>query len=228
MDSNRGLILGFALSTAVHVAATGAFVYFPHNSMQDAPEIEPIEVSLVQSVTAKLNKSEKVFSQQRISPSIKKAASVPSKKAEPSEFEKRIQTKIKKQEAELLKLSTHANIPDSKAPTQTSSELLTDPVKGKIFVGYFGSVKHSIQDLLMSKYSKKSIGHGSVCLFFVLNDKGALERVSVVDKESTGDEYLRELAVQCLRDAAPFGAFPSSLGADRISFSVTIYFEERG
>jgi hypothetical protein len=236
MDSGRGVFAGLALSVAVHAAVAGALVYAPSQGMV-ADKTEPIEISFVQYAPSRPIAASKVLTQ-KSAPKKSKGIPVPRHESvdkeqaapvetEPSELEKAIRAKIKKQEAQLLKLSTHTDIPPAKKSAQTSSELLTDPVKGKIFVGYFGSVKHAIQDLLVQKYAKRAIGHGSVYLYFVLNDKGALEKVTVVDKESTADEYLRELAIQCLRDAAPFGNFPQSLGTERISFNVTIYFEER-
>ncbi len=229
MDSNKGLWVGLSLSVFVHAGATGALVYGPAPNKASVAS-EPIEISFVEYRESRPTHTPQTMTPQ---PARKKVKGIPVPRLntevsrQPSEFEKAMREKIRKQEAQLLKLSANADIPNKNKSPQTSAEILTDPVKGKIFVGYFGNVKHAIQDLLVKKYAKRAIGHGSVYLFFVLNDSGALEKISVVDKESTADEYLRELAVQCLKDAAPFGNFPQSLGTDRISFNVTIYFEER-
>lgn len=229
MDSKKGLWVGLSLSVFVHAGAAGALVYGPTPTKASVTS-EPIEISFVQYPSAPLAETKQPIAPK---PPRKKYKVIPVPRLDteeirqPSEFEKAIRAKIEKQEAQLLKLSANTDIPDKNKLPQTSAEILTDPVRGKIFVGYFGNVKHAIQDLLVKKYAKRAIGHGSVYLFFVLNDSGALEKISVVDKESTADEYLRELAVQCVRDAAPFGNFPQSLGTDRISFNVTIYFEER-
>jgi hypothetical protein len=47
----------------------------------------------------------------------------------------------------------------------------------------------------------------------------------VASKDEPTDEVLEQLAVQCLRESAPFGSFPSDLGSQKIAFNVTIFFD---
>ncbi len=233
MDSSKGLMGYLLLSLAAHGVGAGIVAYAPQGMPQKATQSEPIEISFVQYAEPHTSNPAEPAQRKKIA---HKAKGIPiprlkpeavSEKLPPSEFEKMMQTKLRKQEEQLLKLSADTRVPEVKTLPQTSAELLSDPVKGKIFVGYFGSVKHQIEELLVNKYAKKSIGRGSVCLFFVLDRNGRVVSVSVVDAESSADEYLRDLAIQCLREAAPFGNFPQSLHTERISFNVTIYFEER-
>lgn len=233
MDSSKGLMAWLLLSVAVHGAGVGIVAYAPQGSSQKLAQSEPIEISFVQYADSRVSNPAKPAQRKKTAQKVR-GIPVPrlnseaaSEKLPPSEFEKMMQAKLRKQEEQLLKLSADTRVPEVKTLPQTSAELLTDPVKGKIFVGYFGSVKHQIEDLLVNKYAKKSIGRGSVCLFFVLDRNGRVVNVSVVDAESSADDYLRDLAIQCLREAAPFGNFPQSLHTERISFNVTIYFEER-
>ena len=109
----------------------------------------------------------------------------------------------------------------------TSAELLNDPQKGKIFLGYFSQVKKKIQNTVYQR-AKNVYGRGSVCLGFVLDKHGDLKRVSVIEKGTDADEAMRELAKQCLQESAPFGDFPKNLGPGRIAFNITIFFDSTG
>ncbi len=115
--------------------------------------------------------------------------------------------------------------PSSDRP-KTGSELLADPAKGKIFVGYFGRVKERIYRKLLDKYRHEAGDRGSVSLAFILSPDGLVQRVSVIQKESSADPALRSLAVECLKEAAPFGAFPEEIASQPISFTLTVYFDQ--
>jgi hypothetical protein len=141
----------------------------------------------------------------------------------PSDFEKNMQTRLKQQQKLLTKLSK----PPASARPKSSAEILSDPKKGKIFVEYFTEVRHKIQETLSERYARRYPGHGGVALGFVLDSKGFLEKVAVLTKGTDGDARLQELAVQCLRESAPFGAFPPELGSERIAFNVTLFFVDR-
>jgi hypothetical protein len=114
----------------------------------------------------------------------------------------------------------------SRRPVRPSAELLSDPQIGKIFSGYFQAVKERIHQKVRRKYSRENVGPGSVALFFVLGADGALKEASVVDAESQSDPPVRDFAVDCLKEAAPFPPFPSSFHSENISFHVMVLFEE--
>lgn len=148
--------------------------------------------------------------------SVKEEPATPS---EPSDFEKTLEARLKQQQRTLSKLSAPA--------PKSSAEIMADPKKGKIFVEYFTEVRRKIQETLSQRYAHRYSVRGGVALGFVLNSQGFLEKVVVLTKGTDGDEHLRELAVQCLRESAPFGAFPPELGSDRIAFNVTLFFVDR-
>lgn len=156
-------------------------------------------------------------------PKMTKKADPPAK-AGPSDFQKFIEAKLKKQEIELARLSSERSVPKSVSP-KTSAEIMADPEKGKIFIGYFSEVKKKIQQTLLDRYARRYSGRGSVTLAFVLNARGSVEKVIVASKDAGADEMLQDLAVQCLRESAPFGPFPQTLGSQKIAFNVTIFFD---
>ena len=154
----------------------------------------------------------------------------PAKAAEPSEFEKTMETKLKQQEKLLAKLSadtaTQTAAPARPKP-RSSAEILADPKKGKIFVGYFTDVKRKIQTTFSERFAHRYSFRGGVELGFVVSSQGFIEKVAVLPKGTDGNERLQELAIQCLRESAPFGAFPPELQSDpSITFSVVLYFED--
>jgi hypothetical protein len=113
------------------------------------------------------------------------------------------------------------------APPQavrTSEDLMSDPVKGKLFSAYFTSVKNSIARTVKEHYDKSFSGGGAVTLYFILNPDGSLQSASVIQKTGKGDAA-KEFALRCLNDAAPFGAFPKELSLNKISFNTTVRFE---
>ncbi len=142
----------------------------------------------------------------------------PLKSVEPTDFQRQLETKLKKQRAALSKLS---------AEPVTGAEIMADPQKGKLFISYFSDVKKKIQKTLIDRFSKRHSARGSVTLVFVLSSKGFVEKVSVLPKGTQGAAELHDLAVRCLRESAPFGSFPPELGSDPVAFNVTIFFDGR-
>ena len=108
---------------------------------------------------------------------------------------------------------------------KTSTELLIDPQRGRIFQSYFGVIKQDIERVVRRKYSHDSVSDGSVTLIFILRSDGRLEDIWVEEKSSTPDIILRNFAKNCVRDAAPFPGFPPQIDLKKISFSVDLSFE---
>ncbi len=109
---------------------------------------------------------------------------------------------------------------------KASTELLSNPETGKIFSGYFNMIKKKIHHRVLSKYSHHSVGRGSVSLFFILDSNGKLDSVSVIERQSEADQAVKDFATECLKEASPFPPFPSALDLKKISFSVTLMFED--
>lgn len=149
--------------------------------------------------------------------------------AEPTDFQKNMDAKLKKQQGILAKLGAEdpVSLEAEKERPKTSAEMMADPQKGKLYVSYFGEMKKQIQKTLSGRFARRYSGKGSVTLRFIVNAQGYLEKVSVSPKDAKEDEMLRDLAVQCLREAAPFGSFPPELGSKRLVFDVTFFFDGR-
>ncbi len=192
---------------------------------------EPIQISYAESRTESHEPPKPVLKKKF--PAIQVPRFTPKKEAvsepEPTDFQKDMETALKRQQRLLSKLDgiPPGGIQPVEERAKSSAEILADPKKGKIFVGYFGEVRRKIQETLSERYAHRYSVRGGVALGFILNAQGFIDQVAVLGKGTDGDERLQELAVQCLRESAPFGPFPAELGSDRIAFNVTLYFVDR-
>lgn len=109
---------------------------------------------------------------------------------------------------------------------RSSAELLADPQKGKVFSSYFSKLKEKIQQTIRKRYSRASVGEGSVSLVFVLRADGSLENILVRQGESSAAALAKAFAVECVRGSAPFKPFPKELDLLKISFSLTMSFDQ--
>lgn len=102
----------------------------------------------------------------------------------------------------------------------------TDPKKGKILSNYFGLVKQRIRQTVEKSYSRENLGRGNIMVTFVLKSDGTLVKVFPAQRSSGADELMKYFAVRCIRQCSPFPRFPKELGMDRITFNLSIQFDE--
>ena len=112
-----------------------------------------------------------------------------------------------------------------KAAVRESAELLTDPQMGKVFHAYFVRLKEKIHQVIR-RHSEEHAGRGTVSLIFILRSDGALDSISVAEKESSAGHEMRVFATDCVKASAPFDPFPKELDPQKIAFRVTVYFYE--
>jgi outer membrane biosynthesis protein TonB len=110
--------------------------------------------------------------------------------------------------------------------TKTGADLMANPETRGLFADYFGTVKARIQQKLREKCAGREVGRGSVDLAFILLADGRLHKVYVMDRSSNADSQLKQLAIESLRESAPFVDFPSDFNARQIAFNLTVYFDE--
>ncbi|MGH7198519.1 MAG: hypothetical protein ACREH5_07260 [Candidatus Omnitrophota bacterium] len=132
------------------------------------------------------------------------------------------------------KRSVRAHIPGKEArggffskkkAVPESSELLTDPQMGKVFHGYFVRLKERIHQVIR-RHSDEHPGGGTVSLVFILRSDGALDSISVAEKESSAGSQMKAFAMDCVKASVPFDPFPKELDPQKIAFRVTIHFHE--
>lgn len=123
-------------------------------------------------------------------------------------------------------MSANDALKEVPAEIRSSADLLSDPKSKEVFESYFVLIKDRIHQVVRRKYSRAEVGEGQVGLVFILRSDGKLENVWTIEKMSTADILVKNFARSCVRDAAPFPQFPRELGMNRISFNITIIFDE--
>ncbi len=114
----------------------------------------------------------------------------------------------------------------SKGAVRSSGDLMLDPKKGKVFSEYFNLVREAIRRSVAEKKREGAASEGAtVTVFFILQSDGSVVNAATLQSEPFDDRDARKYAVQCIREAAPFPAFPRALGIEKISFTVTVLFE---
>lgn len=102
----------------------------------------------------------------------------------------------------------------------------TDSAKKATYIGYYRSVREKIRYYADRNYIKEgSASQGEVFLSFSVTSKGELLHIMIMDNRSVKDSLLRDIAINSVRDASPFPAFPQGMNQFQITFNVIISFE---
>ncbi|MBI5872938.1 MAG: hypothetical protein HZB36_02190 [Candidatus Omnitrophica bacterium] len=96
--------------------------------------------------------------------------------------------------------------------------------KSQEYKSYYQIIREKIRKFAYFNY--KRLDEGEVFLTFSLTHEGELVDLSVNNQKSTDNEYLRSIAEQSVKDAAPYPPFPEKLKENKkLSFNVIISFE---
>ncbi|PIV39431.1 MAG: hypothetical protein COS29_02640 [Candidatus Omnitrophica bacterium CG02_land_8_20_14_3_00__42_8] len=102
----------------------------------------------------------------------------------------------------------------------------TDSGKKATYIGYYRLVREKIRYYADRNYIKEgSASQGEVFVSFTITSKGELLHIMIMDNRSAKDLLLRDIAINSVRDASPFPAFPQGMNQYQITFNVIISFE---
>ncbi|MBF0484760.1 MAG: hypothetical protein HQL25_08670 [Candidatus Omnitrophica bacterium] len=93
------------------------------------------------------------------------------------------------------------------------------------YQGYNQVIRQRIKEHAYYYVVHPDFRSGEVYLTFVLNIKGELVAVRVIESRTKANDYLKNIAMQSVKDSAPFPAFPSDLKYPELTFNVVISFE---
>jgi len=98
----------------------------------------------------------------------------------------------------------------------------------KYYVNYYQLIREKVRQRLKDKY-RSYYGEGDVSLVFDLRADGSLISVKAApDTDAPArDPVLLDMAIQSLREAAPFAPFPRALSLPRMSFTLTVSFKKQ-
>lgn len=69
-------------------------------------------------------------------------------------------------------------------------------------------------------------GKGTACIKFTIKDDGSLAEARLIDEKSNASDKLKRIALDGLKDAAPFPALPKGLNSSFETFWVNVHFIE--
>lgn len=96
--------------------------------------------------------------------------------------------------------------------------------KSPEYKSYYQVIRERIRR--MAYYNYKKLYEGEVFITFSISSQGELIDLAVVESKSTKSEYLRDIASESVRNAAPYPGFPEQLKSNKkLSFNVIISFE---
>jgi len=99
----------------------------------------------------------------------------------------------------------------------------SEKMKNPVYNNYYQIVREKIRHRAYTNYDKYETGE--VYLTFVVTSDGRLKGVKLIEEKTRAANYLQDIALKSINDAAPFPAFPKNLQFPELSFNVVISFE---
>lgn len=94
------------------------------------------------------------------------------------------------------------------------------------YINYYQLIREKIRARLKTKYNDY-YKEGDVSLVFILKDSGSLIGVEVETANSVPDSMLHRIAIESVKEAAPFAPFPKALSLSSMSFNLVISFKKQ-
>lgn len=114
---------------------------------------------------------------------------------------------------------TRHTIKLSSPELESSDKLSQNPA----YLTYGNYVRERIRRCLYSRFSHIN-DKGVVCLKFAIQADGSLLESRIIDDKSGAGDRLRQIAMDGLRDAAPFPPLPKELNTPAATYTVFIHF----
>ncbi len=101
-----------------------------------------------------------------------------------------------------------------------------DNARKAAYISYYRLVREKIKYYADKNYIKEgSVSQGEVFLSFVVASGGELLHIMIIDRRSADNSLLRDIAINSIKDASPFPAFPQGMNQYQVTFNVVISFE---
>jgi outer membrane biosynthesis protein TonB len=103
--------------------------------------------------------------------------------------------------------------------------LQSEKINTPSYITYYQIVRDRIRDRAYSNYTKLSVGE--VFVTFIIKLDGTLSGLQVLEAKSSANEFLRDVGLKSVQEAAPFPPFPKDLNYPELTFNVSISFQYR-
>lgn len=114
-----------------------------------------------------------------------------------------------------------AKIDTQKKKSVTST--LESKMENPLYKTYYQKIRERIKRRAYRNYTKYE--EGEIYLSFMIANDGKLKAVKVFKDKSSPNDFLQEITLRSVQDAAPYPKFPSNLDFPELSFNVIISFE---
>ncbi|MFH1190872.1 MAG: energy transducer TonB [Candidatus Omnitrophota bacterium] len=91
------------------------------------------------------------------------------------------------------------------------------------YINYYQIVREKIRRSAYQNYMY--IETGQVYVSFIISNYGGLMDARLAEERTTANDYLKNIALKSVREAAPFPNFPKELDYPQLSFNIIISFE---
>jgi len=98
-----------------------------------------------------------------------------------------------------------------------------DKIDNPVYLNYYQMVREKIRRAAYQHYARPETGE--VYLSFIIASDGYLKGLRIIDEKSSPSDYLKEAALQSVKEATPLPNFPKELDYPQLSFNIVISFE---
>ena len=103
--------------------------------------------------------------------------------------------------------------------------LKSEKINTPAYVTYYQIVRDRIRDRAYANYTKLSVGE--VYITFIIRADGSLDALQIMESKSAANDFLREVGLKSVQEAAPFPIFPNDLNYPELTFNIQISFQFR-
>ncbi|MFH0762754.1 MAG: hypothetical protein V1925_02565 [Candidatus Omnitrophota bacterium] len=128
-----------------------------------------------------------------------------------------------KTEADKPSLMTAAQVVLVKKKVNLPAVMDAEKINNPSYINYYQIVREKIKRAAFRNYNGREIGQ--VTLSFIISNEGSLQKIFLMEEDSSGSLYLREIAVNSVNSASPFPRFPKELDYSCLLFRLPIEFE---
>lgn len=109
-------------------------------------------------------------------------------------------------------------------PKEVSRRNTDEVVKSyPVYLVYYQAIREKIGKVAYNGYNRAETGE--IYLEFIVKDDGSVNDIRVVEGKSSASAYLRKIAIEAVKNAAPFSVFPSELKYSQLKFSTVLSYE---
>ena len=98
-------------------------------------------------------------------------------------------------------------------------------IKNPAYTAYGTHVRMKIRNQAYYYVDDPRFDKGKVYVTFVIEQSGRLAAVQILDARTQASDFLKRVALQSVKEAAPFAPFPKELDYPELTFNVIISFE---